>query len=193
MSRVAFDSLPWTFTYAQAISAGMNHHQLYTLRDGGQIERVGRGLYRKADAELTDLDLLEAARRAPLATMCLLSALARHHLTDAIPARHDLALPRGDWHPRIAAPIEWHSFDRHTFDIGRTNVAVDEQTEIGLYDAPRTIVDAYRMRSALGSDTAHEALRRWLRTGGQPRMLLERAKAFPRAQPMILGALEILL
>lgn len=187
------DDLPATFSYAQAIAAGMNHHRLYALRDTGELEQIGRGLFRKADAELIDLDLLEAARRAPQATLCLLSALAQHDLTDAIPARHDLALPRGEWHPRLGAAIAWHSFDPNTFAIGRGTIALEDDTTIGLYDAPRTIIDAYRLRAKLGVDTAHEALRRWLRQGGQPAALLAMVRGFPRAAPAIRTALEILL
>ena len=93
MTSRGLERLPSTFTYAQALDAGLSHHRLYNQRDTGALEQVGRGLYRKADAELTDLDLLEVAKRAPEATICLLSALARHDLTDAIPAstRHRAA------------------------------------------------------------------------------------------------------
>jgi predicted transcriptional regulator of viral defense system len=170
----------------------MNHHRLYKLRDLGEIEQIGRGLFRKAESDLADLDLLEAARRAPMATLCLLSALARHNLTDAIPSNHDIAIPRGTWHPRIGAPIQWHSFDPATFDIGRSMIPIGD-AEIGLYDAQRTIIDTYRLRYALGADTAHEALRRWLRGGGQPAQLLATAEAFPRTRPIILRSLEVLL
>lgn len=193
MALPALEHLPETFTYRQAIAAGLTHHRLYGLRDGGELEQIGRGLYRKAAAELADLDLLEAAQRAPHATICLLSALARHDLTDAIPARYDIALPRNAWHPRLGPVIHWHSFDRATFDIGRTTVPVDNATAIGLYDAPRTIVDSYRLRNALGSDVANEALRRWLRAGGQPARLIKVARAFPRAMPALMNALEVLL
>jgi len=189
----ALDHLPETFSYGQAMAAGMSRHRLYALRNAGELELVGRGLYRRAGAALADFDLLEAAHRAPLATICLLSALARHDLTDTIPAQHDLALPRGTWHPRLSAPIKWHSFDPDTFTIGRTTVHVDGQTQIGLYDAPRSVIDAYRLRDDLGIDVAHEALRRWLRSGGQPAVLLDTARAFPHARPAILTALEILL
>lgn len=185
--------LPATFTYHQAIAAGLTHHRLYGLRDSGELEQIGRGLYRKAAAELTDMDLLEAAQRAPHATICLLSALARHDLTDAIPARYDIALPRDVWHPRLGPVIRWHSFDRATFHIGQTAVPVDDTTTIGLYDAPRTIVDSYRLRNTLGSDVANEALRRWLRAGGQPAKLITVARAFPRARPALMNALEVLL
>ncbi|KUL40718.1 hypothetical protein [Actinoplanes awajinensis] len=56
---------------------GLSDRQLYRLRDDGAIEAVGRGLFRRTDADLlADIDLLEIARRAPLATVCLTSALA---------------------------------------------------------------------------------------------------------------------
>lgn len=193
MAVTGLEQLPATFTYAQALQAGLTHHRLYSLRDTGALEQVGRGLYRKADAKLTDLDLLEVAKRAPEATICLLSALARHDLTDAIPARQDIALPRDRWHPRLSAVVQWHSFDPATFDIGRTTVPVDETTPIGLYSAPRTIVDTYRLRNTAGLEVAHEALRRWLRGDGQPAQLLAVARAFPRAMPALLHALEVLL
>lgn len=185
--------MPVTFTYQQAMTAGLSHHRLYGLRDSGELQLVGRGLYRKAAAELADLDLLEVAERAPRATICLLSALARHDLTDAVPSRYDVALPRNDWHPRLGPAIHWHSFDRATFHIGRTTVPVDDTTDIGLYDAPRTIIDSYRLRNTLGPEVDHEALRRWLRTGGQPAKLITVARAFPRAMPALRNALEILL
>lgn len=193
MSAPGLDQLPITFSYQQAMAAGLSRRRLYGLRDSGDLELVGRGLYRKAAAELTDLELLEVAQRAPLATICLLSALARHDLTDAIPPRYDIALPRSAWHPRLSPAICWHSFDRATFDVGRTTVPVDDTTHVGLYDAPRTIVDSYRLRGRLGTDVANEALRRWLRTGGQPAALITVARAFPRAAPVLMKALEVLL
>jgi len=89
--------------------------------------------------------------------------------------------------------IQWHSFEAATFEIGRTTVPVDDTTTIGLYSAPRTIVDTYRLWNTTGSDVAHEALRRWLRGGGQPAQLIAAARAFPRATPALLHALEVLL
>jgi len=79
-------ALPATFTYAQARDAGLSKHTFYCLREIGRIEPLARGLYRQADAEPADLDLLAIAIKAPLATLCLASALARHGLSDAIPA-----------------------------------------------------------------------------------------------------------
>lgn len=88
--------LPAAFTFSQARDLGTPIRFLYALRDPGLIERLSRGLYSRADADAPDLTLLAAATRAPRATLCLRSALARHGLIDDIPATYDLALPRGD-------------------------------------------------------------------------------------------------
>lgn len=185
--------LPATFTYTQARVAGLTKHELYRLRDRGEIEAIGHGLYRRTDAPLADLDLITIAERAPRAILCLTSALAEHGLTDVIPVEHDVALPRGLWHPRVDVPVRWHSFAADTFHLGREGLTLDDDTKIGLYNAARTIVDVFRLRDAVGPDLAHEALRRWLRRGGQPVTLLRVAKSFPRAVPSLRQALEVLL
>ena len=59
-----------------------------------------------------DPDLIEARLAHERATICLTSALARHELTDEIPATIDLALPRGTRAPATSAPITWHSSTR---------------------------------------------------------------------------------
>ena len=47
--------LPATFTYSQARAAGLTKHQLYRLRDRGEVEAIGHGLYRQTSAPLADL------------------------------------------------------------------------------------------------------------------------------------------
>jgi predicted transcriptional regulator of viral defense system len=188
-------SLPSTFTYSEARRSGLSDRQLYRLRDRGVIEVVSRGLFRRTDVDsLVDIDLLGIARRAPRATLCLTSALARHHLTDEIPATIDVALPRGAHRPAVSASVTWHLFDPDTFEIGRTMVPLDEQTSIGLYSAERSIIDAARMRHREGSELVYTALKRWLRQhGSSPSSLLETARRFPQAERTLREALEILL
>lgn len=167
--------------------------RLYRLLDRGEIEVIGHGLYRRSSAPLADLDLIEVAERAPEARLCLISALAEHNLTDIIPAEHDVALPRGSWHPQVQAPVRWHSFASDTLPVGRELLALDDDVHIGIYNAPRTIVDVFRLRSSVGSDVAYEALRRWLRQGGRPSDLLRTARAFARAVSGLRQALEVLM
>ena len=59
------------------------------------IEQIGRGLYQWAGTEESGQNLLEIAYRTQRGTLCLSTALARHELTDVIPARIDIAIPRG--------------------------------------------------------------------------------------------------
>ncbi len=191
-SQHGLASLPTTFRYSQARHV-MNERRLRDLVAAGLIERIGTGIYRKADAEAGDPDLEEIAVKAPRATACLRSALSRHDLIDDIPSAYDIALPRGAWPPASRAPVTWHQFDPRTFDLGRTTLHLNTDISIGLYSPERCILDAYRTRHLEGPELANEALRRWLRRGGQPSTLLMMGKAFPRALPALRNALEILL
>jgi hypothetical protein len=187
--------LPQTFTYADARAAGISKRRLYQLRDNGQIEQLGHGLFQRNNRDQgADIDLVEIAIRAPKATLCLISALARHGLTDEIPAGIDIALPRGQWRPTTRAPAIWHSFNPATFDLGREPLDLTRDLSIGLYSPERSIVDAFRLRHREGSDLAIGALKRWLRLpGNQPAALLGLAAQFPGTQPALRTTLETLL
>lgn len=187
--------LPPTFSYTEARRRGLSDRRLYALRDAGLLESLGRGLYRRADlSAAADLDLLEVAHRAPTATLCLTTGLARHGLTDAIPATINVALPRGHRRPRTQAPVTWHAFSVETFEVGREQLALADRETIGLYSSERCIIDAFRLRHLEGADVAVGALRRWLRRrGSQPAALLAMARGFPKAEPALRAALEILL
>jgi hypothetical protein len=56
---------------------------------------------------------------------------------------------------------------------------LDDTYSIGLYDAPRTIIDAFRLRHAIGPDIANEALRRWLPSEASPLTLCALPRSFP--------------
>lgn len=187
--------LGMTFTYTEARRAGVSDRRLYAWRDAGVIEAVGRGLYRRSDAgEPVDLDLVEIAHRAPEATLCLGTALARHGLSDLISPVIDVAVPRGRRRPVVAAPVAWHRFDADTFEVGREQLRLDGETVIGLYDVSRTVIDVFRLRHREGPEVAYEALRRWVsRRDAQPSVLLAMAARFPQAEPALRQALEVLL
>jgi len=154
---------------------------------------LGRGLFMKADTE-GDPDLIEVAARAPGATLCLISALARHELTDVIPGGIHVAIERNRRPPRTAAPVIWHRFDEATFAIDRDEIEVTAGYRLGLYGPTRSVVDVFRLRHIQGQETAIEALRRWLdRPGNQPSALLAMVRHFPMAEKSIRSALEILL
>ena len=205
--------LPAAFSTSTALDAGLTRPLLDRLVRDGDLERLGRGLFlRREHGDGVDLDLVEIAVRAPSATICLTSALARHGLTDEIPSAVDIALPRGDWRPAVAARVAWHRFAEDTFTIGRHDLPLTEysataaaaptaagpttegQVTIGLYSAERSIIDAFRTRGTTGSDVAIEALRRWLRDSAhQPAQLIALCEHWPRTLTSLRNALEILL
>jgi predicted transcriptional regulator of viral defense system len=186
--------LPPTFTRTQALELGLSKRELYRLRDEGQVEPLSRGLYRRSDADPTDLDLIEIATRAPAAALCLATALARHGLSDAIPTALDVAIPRTARPHPTSIPVTWHRFEPKTFNIGRTEIQLGTHSRIGIYSPERCIIDAFRMRSLEGAEMGRDALRRWLRRrGSQPASILKMAAAFPRTLRVLRETLEILL
>lgn len=170
--------------------------QFDRLIAAGEYERIAPGRFLRAGAadDTTAAWMAIAAKRSE-ATLCLLSALSIHDLTDEIPTRSDIAIPRGAkslaaW----IAPIAWHYFDAATFGVGRIEHALPGGRSIGLYSAERTIIDLFRLRHKWGSDLAINALKRWLRSpGNSPSELITMAKQFPKAWPVLQNALEILL
>lgn len=187
--------LPPTFTYAQARAAGMSKKALYRARDRGQVEAIARGVYQRRDAaeEAGDVALVELAVRAPLATLCLETALARHGLSDALVAIPDVPIPRGTRPPVTALRVRWHVFQPETFELGRGELTLDAGVSIGLYSPERTIIDSFRLRGREGHEVAYEALRRWLRQrGAHPSKLLTLAEKLPRASRPLQHALEVL-
>ena len=182
------------FSQSEASRAGVDSRQLYRLLEKQQIERISHGLYRRTDLPVADLDLTEIAGRRADATICLESALARHELIDAIPTLTDIAIPRGQKPAKTRAAVEWHLFDRATFQIGRTLIETEDAGQgIGLYSAERSVVDAFRLRHSAGYETGIEALRNWLaRPESRPAKLFEIARLLPRAIGPLRTALEIL-
>ena len=83
--------------------------------------------------------------------------------------------------------------DIQTFDIGRDELTLTDNATIGLYSAERSIIDAFRLRHLEGPELANEALKSWLRAGGQADQLLRLARSFPRAATPLRQTLEILL
>jgi len=185
-------ALPPAFTFAQARQGGLSERNLRELRELGRLETLARGIYLRSGA--ADADLLQVAARTPEATLCLRSALARHELIDDIPFEIDLALPRGKRRPATTAPARWHHFDADTFHLGQGRLNLAGGLSIGLYSPERCIVDAFRLRHLEGTELAHQSLKAWLRTRhAQPAALLRLAKSFPKGEPSLRQALELLL
>lgn len=189
-------TLPDLLSYGELAAQGISRHGLGRLIESGEFERIAPGLFlRSGLADDTTAAWIAIAAKKPNATLCLLTALSLHELTDEIPTRSDIAIPRGTQPVAVRhAPIAWHRFDADTFSIGHTKHALPDGSSIGLYSAERTLIDLFRLRHAWGSNLALGALKQWLRQrGNSPGSLLTMAEEFPKARPAIHQALEVLL
>jgi len=189
-------ALPDLLGYDDLTGHGLTRHGLDRLIESGEFERISPGLFLRAGvADDTTAAWIAIAAKKPDATLCLLTALSLHDLTDEIPARSDIAIPRGAQPVTVRhTPIAWHRFAATTFGIGHDEHELPGGRSIGLYSAERTLIDLFRLRHAWGSDLAVGALKRWLRgRGNSPGALLAMAESFPKARPAIQHALEVLL
>ena len=121
----------------------------------GEILRLGRGLYGLPDsAPDTHETLIEVAKRAPKAVICLTSALAFHGLTDQLPRRVWIAIGAKDWEPKITYPkIRTVRFREPYFSGGVEEHQMGEAT-IRMYTVPKTLADTFRNRRLVDRSVA---------------------------------------
>jgi len=143
-----------------ALRLGIHPRTLYALRDAGDIERVGRGLYRLSTAPpLSSPDLVPIAIRIPRAVVCLISALAHHGLTTQVPHSVDIALPSHAQIPKIdGVPLRVVWYPEPSFSAGVDVIKVDS-VPVRIYSPEKTVADCFKYRNKIGLDVAVEALR----------------------------------
>lgn len=145
-------------------AAGIPREYLLRLMRRGVLERSGRGLYRLADAPVTEHhSLAEVGKRLPHATVCLLSALVFHQITTQNPAEVWIALPPGSHTPRANGQrLRVVRFTGPALTEGRQEHRI-EGVPVGIYSPAKTVADCFKLRNKIGLDVAIEALRECLR------------------------------
>ncbi|MCX5742528.1 MAG: AbiEi antitoxin N-terminal domain-containing protein [Proteobacteria bacterium] len=144
--------------------AGIPRTYLKRLCDRGLLEQVDRGLYRLADAPVTELSsLAEVSKRVPHAVICLLSALQVHGLTTEAPHAVWVLIDRHARLPKIASP---------TLEVVRASggsrahgveTRVIDGVKVQLTTPAKTVADCFRFRRHVGLEVALAALKDYLR------------------------------
>lgn len=144
----------------EAIQAGIHRRMLYSMLEGGVIERLNRGLYRLTDLPpLGNPDLVSVSRKVPNSVICLISALSYHEITTQIPHEVYAALERGTEAPRLGhPPIRVFWFSGQAFTLGIQTHKIDG-VPVRIYSSEKTIADCFKYRNKIGLDTAIEALK----------------------------------
>lgn len=144
----------------EALALGISRYQLYKLRDQGILEPLARGIYRLVELPaVSDPDLVTVSLRFPHAVICLISALAYHHLTTQIPHEISLAVSSHARLPVLASPpVHAYRFSEAAFAAGIETSDLDG-VPIRVYDPEKTLADCFKFRNRLGMDVVQEALK----------------------------------
>jgi predicted transcriptional regulator of viral defense system len=141
-------------------SHGIPREYLMRLCRRGLVQRVGRGLYTLADADVSEHNsLAEACKKIPHGVVCLLSALRFHGLTTQAPFEIWMAIdvkarkPKGD-----GTPLHIVRFSGEALRSGIEEHVIQGVT-VRVYDPAKTVADCFKYRNKIGLDVALEALR----------------------------------
>lgn len=149
------------FLSASEVSrAGIHTEHLTRLVADGTLERVARGQYRLAEAEITEHHgLVLAALAAPAGVICLLSALSFHGIGTQLPHEVWVAIERGKTAPRLQSPpLRVVRYSGGAFAEG-IEVHVIEGQPVRVYGVAKTLADLFKARNRVGLDVVMEALR----------------------------------
>ena len=180
---------------SNAIRLGIHPRTLYALRDAGEIEQIGRGLYKLSTTPpLSSPDVVPIAIRIPRAVVCLISALAHHRLATQTPHTIDIALPSHANVPKIdGVPLRVFWYSEPSFRAGVKVISIDN-VSLRIYSAEKSIADCFKYRNKIGLDIAIEALRAYRqRTPNPNRAALARFAQINRVQKIMRPYLEDLL
>lgn len=163
-SRAIFIAHGGILHTSQALALGISPRSLYAMRNAGLLRRIDRGIYQLAELEPPgNPDLTAIALRVPKAVICLISALHFYNLTTQIPHAVYIALPQSAEKPRMDFPpldIIW--LTEKVYSSGITQQEVDGQP-VKIYSIEKTIADCFKFRAKIGTDTALEALKEYIK------------------------------
>ena len=152
------------FRPSQLKQIGIPYHRLRQLEADEEVERVGWGLYRLADAELTErYSIASVCARVPSAIVCLLSALQVHGIGTQLPRQVWIAIQHKARPPTMEdASVRIIRFSGAAWTYGIQEMKF-EDVPAHITSPARTIVDCFRFERLVGREAALEALQDALR------------------------------
>lgn len=148
------------FSSAEGRKAGIPPRMLAYFCEKGQIQKVGRGIYKIKNLDFDSAfeweDLALTALSIPNGVICLISALCYYGLTDEIMREFWIAVPHA-----TTAPSRENAHIVRMRDIffGQTMIKIGN-CKIKIFDRERTVVDSFRY---LDKETALKALQAYLK------------------------------
>lgn len=154
--------LPTIFRPCNLEEWGVSRDMLRGFLRRGEVERIGRGLYRATKAAAgvdANESLAIVCARAPRAVVCLLTALRFHEIGTQTPRAVWIAIDRKSRKPGIHhVPVRIVRFSPAMLRYG-VETHMIQGVPVRITSPARTIVDLFRYRKKLGIDVAIEALK----------------------------------
>ena len=147
------------------LSRGIHPEYLRRLCNKGLLVRTGRGLYRLANAGVSEnITLTAVAKRIPNGVICLLSALRFHRIGTQNPSVVWVALKQRAAYPRGKdLPIRIVRFSASSHASG-VKIHMLDGVPVRITHPAKTVVDCFKYRNKIGLDVALEALKECIRT-----------------------------
>jgi len=127
----------------------------------GELTRISRGLYQRADSDIdAHQALAEAAKKVPRGIIAMVSALAFHELTDQMPRKVWIAVSTKDWSAPAPSypPVRILELRDRYMQQGIEYHTISG-TEVPIFSIPKTLADVFRNRRLVDRSVAVEALR----------------------------------
>jgi predicted transcriptional regulator of viral defense system len=146
------------------VEHGVDRKTIQRMVQTGEIQRIGRGLYRLSDHAVGSYhSFVEAQMLVESGVVCLLSALFFHEMGTQTPRSVWLAVPRPSRIPNTAdQPLRIVTISEPAFSAGIERHEIEGVT-VKVYSPAKTIADCFKYRNKLGIDVAIEALREAVR------------------------------
>mgnify|MGYP001043693233 FL=1 len=141
--------------------AGIAPETISRAVHNGQLIRISRGLYQRADSEVEpEQALAEAAKRVPKGVIAMVSALAFHGLTDQMPRQIWVAISAKDWGAPAPSypPIRIVELRDKYMDQGIEHHRISG-VDVPIFSIPKTLADLFRNRKMVDRSVAVEGLR----------------------------------
>lgn len=140
--------------------AGIAAPTIARALNDGELVRISRGLYQRADSEIdTEQALAETAKRIPKGVIAMLSALAFHGLTDQMPRKIWVAIGAKDWAPVPSyPPTRIIRFSDKYLRQGIEHHRISG-IDVPIYSIPKTLADIFRNPRLIDRSVAVEGLR----------------------------------
>ena len=181
------------FRARDAAELGVHAGELRRLVEARILTREARGLYRIADADVTEhYSVAAVCARVPEAVVCLLTALNVYELGTQLPRKVWIGIPHKARAPRAPElPIRVVRFSRASLHYGIVDTTLDG-VPARITSPARTVVDCFRFRRLFGIHVAFEALRDALHDRKATADQIWRAAEACRARSLVGPALDAL-